>query len=468
MKLSHILGINARTKLYSYPYNSWKGKKIARSKIQTAKALKKAGIPTPRILKKFRNLTEIEEYDWGKLTGSFVVKPSKGLGGEGIIVVRKRVRVRTRVHKVLGKGKKAEAKQEYTYVDPKDGPTWITANKRRVGVADLKLHVLDILEGAYSLGNVPDVAFIQEYVGRHKDLSKYAFRGTPDIRVIVFNKVPVMAMLRLPTRDSGGRANLHQGAIGVGIDMATGITTHAIWYGDTVKYKPGTKLKLSGVKVPEWSRILRLAIEAQAASRLGYLGVDFVLHPERGPMILEINSSPGLQIQMANQEGLRRRIDRVEDLAVRDIAHGANIAKALFITPTVSKFIADPEAKEVVSPLEEIKIKGEGRKRKKVLAKIDTGAWRTSVDIALAKELGLLKPEHVIKRRIVRSALGKEERPVIVFEYWLKGLKITTAAGVTDRKNLKRKVIIGRKDLGRFLIKPTLKEEEKWLAKTSK
>jgi len=37
-----------------------------------------------------------------------------------------------------------------------------------------------------------------------------------------------MAMLRLPTKESGGKANLQQGAIGLGIDMASGVTTSAV------------------------------------------------------------------------------------------------------------------------------------------------------------------------------------------------------------------------------------------------
>ena len=37
-----------------------------------------------------------------------------------------------------------------------------------------------------------------------------------------------MAMLRLPTKASGGRANLHQGAIGAGVDLVTGVTHHAV------------------------------------------------------------------------------------------------------------------------------------------------------------------------------------------------------------------------------------------------
>lgn len=94
---------------------------------------------------------------------------------------------------------------------------WLTASKQKISAEDLKLHTLDILEGAFSMGNEPDIAFIQEYVGRHLSFRKLAFRGTPDIRIIVFNKIPVMAMLRLPTRESRGRANLHQGALGMDI-----------------------------------------------------------------------------------------------------------------------------------------------------------------------------------------------------------------------------------------------------------
>ena len=187
MKISSIFGLNARSQQFSYPYNSSKGKKIAASKIQSNKILTKAYIATPKIYKKFRNPEDIHDFVWDKLPSAFALKPSRGLGGEGIIVVKKRA---------------------------SDGNGWISTSRERITIDDLKLHILDILEGAYSLGNVPDVAFIQEYIGRHKSLRKYAFRGTPDIRIIVFNKVPVMAMLRLPTKESGGRANLHQGAIG--------------------------------------------------------------------------------------------------------------------------------------------------------------------------------------------------------------------------------------------------------------
>lgn len=431
MKASSILGLNARTKLYSYPYNTKGGKRIAASKLLTYKVLKKAQIPTPTIYTKFKSPSEIFSFDWNSIPGAFVVKPSKGFGGEGIVVIKKKVK-------------------------PKDGDSyWVTTQRKKVVVSDLQLHVMDILEGAFSYGNIPDVALIQEYVGRDKAFRKFAYRGTPDIRVIVFNRVPVMAMLRLPTKDSGGRANLHQGAIGVGIDMATGITTKAVMYDKPIKFKPGTKRKLHGIKIPYWDKILEIAVKCQEVSRLGYLGADIVIHPDKGPMVLELNSMPGLAIQLANEAGLKRRLDRVDELKVRSAEHGVNIAKALFSEHFSEKVLK--KDKEVISALEEIKIKSSKKKRVSVLAKIDTGAWRTSIDISLAKELNLIRPDNIIKKRTVQSALGvQEDRPVILLTYWLKGKKITTTAGVTDRKNLRRKVIIGRKDLSGFLVKPRI------------
>jgi glutathione synthase/RimK-type ligase-like ATP-grasp enzyme len=45
---------------------------------------------------------------------------------------------------------------------------------------------------------------------------------------------------------------------------------------------------------------------------LGYLGVDMVIDRERGPLLLELNARPGLQIQVANQAGLRSRLALID------------------------------------------------------------------------------------------------------------------------------------------------------------
>lgn len=436
MKSSHILGLNARTQLFSYVYNKARGRSIASSKIRTKRILRKAGIPVPDTYAKFFRPQDIIKFDWTGLPSSFALKPNKGLGGEGIIVVKKRA-------------------SDY---DPKK-PVWITTQRTKVSVDDLKLQVMDILEGAYSIGNVPDIAFVEEYVGRHKAFKKYAYRGFPDIRVIVFNKVPVMAMLRVPTKESGGRANLHQGAIAVGIDIATGITTKAYWHGKYITHKPGTKRKLHGIKIPKWTGVLTIAVQCQEVTGLGYLGADVILHPERGPMILEINYMPGLNIQLANAAGLKKRLDRVEDLQVRDAEHGVKIAKALFMASFADRVKAD-EGIRTISASQEITIKGAKKelKRKKVMAKIDTGAWRTSISENLARELGLMSKDNILWTKKVRSSLGVEERPVINLTFWLAGRKVVTPASVAKRMTLKYSVIIGRKNLKGYLVDPHIKE----------
>ena len=424
MKISSILGLNARSQLFAYRYNSRRGKKIADSKIQTAGALRRAGVAYPKIFKKFRDPREVTNFNWDSLPEKFALKPSRGFGGEGIIVVKGRL---------------------------KDG-TWMTTQKEKVNISDLKLHTLDILEGAYSMGNEPDVAFVQEYIGRHPAFRRWAFRGTPDIRIIIFNKVPVMAMLRLPTKESGGRANLHQGAMGVGIDIATGITTKAIWHGEQIVFKPGTIKKLRGIKIPNWNHILETAVNAQLASHLGYVGVDIVLHPEKGPMVLEMNAQPGLQIQLANMEGLRRRLERIDDLEVRNAEHGVKIAKALFAGRFVDRVRAE-EGVKTIGVWEEIKVLSGDGVKVPIKAKIDTGAWKTSIDKDLADSLKLEKKSNILWEKEYKSSLGTERRKVIGLTIFLAGRRITTIANVANRSNLRSQGIVGRRDLEGFLVK---------------
>lgn len=438
MKLSSILGLNARAQLFSYPLNTKKGRRIAASKLLSARILSKAGIPVPQIYKKFKDPHQVLEFNWGSLPAAFVLKPSRGMGGEGIVVVKK------------------------VASDSDRGLVWITSQRRRITLEDLQLHTLDILEGAYSMGDIPDRAFIQEYVGRHKAFRRFAYRGTPDIRVIVFNKVPVMAMLRLPTRESGGRANLHQGAIGVGIDIPTGITTYAVWHGEFIKYKLGTERKLHGLKIPQWNKILELAVRCQEVSGLGYLGVDIVLHSEKGPMVLELNSNPGLEVQLANRAGLKKRLEKVEDLDVKSAEHGVRIAKVLFAGRFADRVAAE-EGIKTIDVWELVKISSFKKNKVETAAKVDTGAWRTSIDKDFAQKLGLLTPNNILWTRFVRSGLGREERPIINLTLYLAGRKIKTIASVANRRHLRAPLIIGRRDLAGFLVRPQSKDKNvKW------
>ena len=125
MKISHILGLNARSQIFSYTYNKVRGKAIAVSKIRTKRVLKKADIPVPKLYAKFAHPRDILKFDWLSLPSSFALKPNRSLGGEGIIIVKK---------KALRLPSVAQGK-----------PSWITTQKEKVTVEDLKLHTMDIL-----------------------------------------------------------------------------------------------------------------------------------------------------------------------------------------------------------------------------------------------------------------------------------------------------------------------------------
>lgn len=428
VKLNHILGLNARNYEYLSMYNTPSTRRIADSKLLTKSALKKDGLSTPRLHKVFRNQDEIGKFDFSKITDSFVIKPNRGLGGKGIIVVERA-------------GKKPG--------------TWITSERQKITISDIELHIADILEGRFSMNDMPDIAFVEERVRIHPVFEGYAYHGTPDIRVVVFNKVPVMAMLRIPTKESGGRANLFQGAVGAGIDLATGATTYAICHGEEITQMPQTKKIIRGLVIPEWEKVLELAILSQEATGLGYLGADIVLQPsmlhpgKTIPKVLELNAQPGLKIQLCNKAGLRRRLERIEGLTVETPAQGIRIAQELFSDPTTINNIHDNSTLKVFETIELVDAWGD---RHQVPVKVDTGAFRSSIDSHLAEELGLLRPENILMTKHYESALGKTQRKVVGITFYLGGKKISSSASVADRTGLKRPMLIGRRDLRGFVV----------------
>jgi len=431
-KFKDVLGMNARNHLYQSRYNKRKGKKIAASKLLTKSILRKNKLTVPRLYRVFRSEKGVENFDFTRLPESFVVKPSQGLGGEGILVIEK----------------------GGTFAGE-----WITVDQQRITVNDLKLHIKDILVGKYSMFDLPDQAFVEERVGVHPRFEAISFQGTPDIGVLVFNKIPVMAFLRLPTNESHGKANMFQGAIACGIDIATGVTTEAIKHTKEIRFFPGSRRRLKGVKIPRWDEVLELAVKTAEMVGLGYCRVDIVLQPKKTkkgklksvPMVLEINSQPGLKIQLANKVGLRRRLERVEGLKVKTIKQGISIGKALFSARDEAESIQGGVLH--IGVFEDVEVEDLMGEKHKVKAKVDTGAFRTSIDEELAKKLKLLDPENILWNAGYKSALGREERRVVGISFYLKGKKIKTSASISDRSELKREMIIGRRDILGFSLR---------------
>lgn len=419
---SAVLGMNARTLHYVARANTLAAVRAANRKLATKRALQKAGVPTPRLFATVRNRQELKIFRWTKLPASFALKPNSASGGDGIIVI-------------FGRNKKGN---------------WVKADRAEVFIPALKHHILDILDGNFSPSSIPDVAFFEQRVKVHSALKPYSVRGIPDVRVLVYNLVPVMAMLRLPTAESGGRANLHRGGIGVGIDLASGLTTHAIRRGTLIETIPDRRLKLTGLVIPEWTTILSMAGQAAQATNLRYAGVDIALDREDGPLVLEINARPGLDIQLANLAPAQSRLRRVQGLVVSTPWQGVELARNLF----AGQDLPSAQGEAPVLGIEErvVILDSEGQYQP-VVAKVDTGAYRTTIDEALAKKFGLHKS--ILHYKKVRGSLGRQTRPIVAATIKIRGRSIKTEAFVADRSIMKYDVILGRRDLHGFLVNPS-------------
>jgi alpha-L-glutamate ligase-like protein len=285
-----VLGLNCRNSSYTLKYNQRRLYPLVDDKVLCKQRLQERGLAVPELIAVVefnRQASRVEEM-LGVLR-EFVIKPANGSGGNGILVITDR---------------------RADYFVGNDG--------KLVQKDDLAHHLTNVIGGLYSLGGQPDVAMIESLVHFDPLFAGLTYHGVPDIRVIVFKGYPVMAMTRLPTRQSHGKANLHQGAIGAGIDLGSGITFGGVSGNSLVTEHPDTGTRIAGFRVPHWGRIMSMAAQCYEAVELGYLGVDIVLDRDLGPLILELNARPGLNIQLANRRGLRSRLDAVEALGSID------------------------------------------------------------------------------------------------------------------------------------------------------
>ena len=301
LRAAGVLGMNARNIRQIAAENKRKYYPIVDDKTLTKKAAMAAGITVPKLIGVVDNMHDVR--DLAAIIGDqqqFVIKPTRGSGGKGILVIVRR-------------------EDEY----------FIKPSGMRLKLDDLKRDVSNILSGLYSLGGKPDKALIEELILFDDQLQSYSYEGVPDIRVIIFRGYPVMAMIRCPTHASDGKANLHQGGVGVGLDIATGRATYATQYNRKVMKHPDTGIAFEELRVPQWEELLVLASRCYELTKMGYIGCDIVIDKRYGPMILELNARPGLAIQIANQTGLKHRLDKVRELKQPHATQAEKVAWAM-------------------------------------------------------------------------------------------------------------------------------------------
>ncbi len=281
-----IMGMNCRNIRYISRYNPRSLYPLVDDKLKTKNLAIEHGVNVPDLIGVIDNQHDVPKI--ARITDGvpgFCIKPAKGSGGKGILVIDRVV----------------------------DGLYYKTSGQT-ISLPDIERHISNILAGLFSLGGKTDFALVESLIKVDDAFLQFTHEGVPDLRVIVFRGFPVMSMMRLSCASSKGKANLHQGAVGVGISMDSGRAVRAVQSGRPVSHHPDTKQSLNDLIVPQWIAMLELACACYDMTGLGYLGVDLVLDKNRGPLLLELNARPGLSIQVANDAGLLPRLRRVETI----------------------------------------------------------------------------------------------------------------------------------------------------------
>ncbi len=410
-----VLGLNARNLLYIKPFNPKKAVAFADDKMKTKAFLSARGIPTARLFARIETRRQLNSFDFASLPDECVLKPNEGFGGEGIIILKGR-----RNGEFLDQGK--------------------TPISERV----LREHIEDILDGKFSINGHADTAFFEQILVTDDSFIPFRPAGLPDLRIVVFNLVPVMAMLRIPTAESRGKANVHLGGIGIGVDIAKGITTHAAQYNKILNELPHG-LSVAGIQIPRWEEMLLIASRIQYITNIGYLAVDLTIDHELGPVLLEVNARAGLMVQVANLAPLRARLERVSGLKVSSPEKGVRIAQELF-GEKIRKRGGAHTNKPVLAPREILEIAGESYVIEELCS------------VAPEQEQTVFSPdfiEELRKRNAVEAVEGSPDTFHLKFS--LGGQKIQTLVtkGNTGAQDIR--AVIGRRDLVGFLIDPSKK-----------
>ena len=284
-----VLGLNERNAEFIMRLNPRRLYPRVDDKSLTKRLALEAGMPVPDLYGLIDNQGDVRRF--ARIVAdhdSFVIKPAEGSGDNGIMVI-------------TGRSKRKR-------------DSFRRASGMLVTEAEIAHHISNIISGQYSLSGNPDKAMIEYCVHFDPIFAEVSYQGVPDIRVIVYRGYPAMAMVRLPTRASDGKANLHQGAVGAGVDIALGVTLTGVLQNDVVEEHPDTGALIAGLEIPQWDFILESAARGYEVTGLGYLGVDMVIDADRGPLMLEMNARPGLNIQIANGIGMNTRIRRIEEI----------------------------------------------------------------------------------------------------------------------------------------------------------
>lgn len=279
---SEFLGINNRNVGYVFPSNPRKNYKLADDKVLAKELMTEKGINCAETYAVIDKIGEIPTI-WKSLQhlNKLAIKPANGSGGDGILIL---------------------VKNEHNQ--------WVNKNNI-LKEDDIYLFLANIIMGVYSLGS-SDKVLIEECLIPHPFFHSIYPAGVADFRVIVYKGELALGMLRVPTKRSNGKANLHQGGLGIGVDLNSGLMTQGYNGKEYFDKHPDSNAQIKGIKIPYWDEILNLSLKTAQYFPLEYLGVDIVIDENKGPIVMEVNVRPGLGIQMVNKKGLKPILEQID------------------------------------------------------------------------------------------------------------------------------------------------------------
>ncbi|MEK6153337.1 sugar-transfer associated ATP-grasp domain-containing protein [Flavobacteriaceae bacterium 3-367] len=273
-----VMGLNKRNIKLIYPHNRRKDYTLADDKVKTKQLLHKNNLACAETYTVITKVSDIKK-KWEACQNytSMAIKPANGCGGEGIKILKKSV----------------------------EGQ-WVSGGK---SLSEMQIfqHITSIVTGIFSMGST-DSCLIEECIVPHPFFAEIYDEGVPDFRIITLKDIPIMAMLRMPTSKSDGKANLHQKGVGIGVDMEKGTLTEVYDGRQYRNHHPDNPATVYEKAIPFWEEMLQLAVKTSKAFPLDYLGIDLVIDKTKGPQIMEVNVRPGLGIQLVNRCGLESAI----------------------------------------------------------------------------------------------------------------------------------------------------------------
>lgn len=378
-----ILGMNARNLRYIRTKNSSDAISLADSKLKTKNFLSTRWIPFAETYATLWSKQELNNFSFESIKSDyFIIKPNKWSQWKWILIVKKN-------------------KNVYEIWDEE----WTED--------EIRLHLIDILHGSFSLHGSSDTVVIEELLTPWIDFARYCDHGLADIRIIVYNYVPITAMVRMPTIHSGGKANLAQWWIWLGINIANGRIISL--FQNKVIHTDIFPLKYEWIRdkaIPFWDDILLFSAQVQAYTKLGYLALDWVI-TKNGPKLLEINARAGLEIQNVNLVPLDSRLRKIEDIKILTPEKWVEIAKTLFQAETISSSIDKKILyREQEWSVEEKKITiSVDMTRKKSLVSQDLAdlVWNGNMYIVTSSHVSILLRKYEISSSCGQVILGMDD-----------------------------------------------------------